>query len=153
MNTKRKASDGFDNTTTSRNGADSSTKRSKIRVPSVDAAASTTTSSTSDRSSPAISKKTNPDATSTGSSAETDDSRPPYSYVALIFMAIQSSPLKKMTLSEIYTWITDNFDWFAKRDKKGWQNSIRHNLSLNECFVKEARPGGQEKKGNYWTLR
>lgn len=77
--------------------------------------------------------------------------KPPYSYIALIVMAIQSSPMKKLTLSEIYQFLQNKFEFF-RGSYQGWKNSVRHNLSLNECFIKLPKGLGRPGKGHYWTI-
>lgn len=80
-----------------------------------------------------------------------DGTKPPYSYATLIGIAILRSEDKKLTLSQIYKWINDTFSWYRK-SKSGWQNSIRHNLSLNKAFRKQERPKGDPGKGKYWLV-
>ncbi|KAJ3594631.1 hypothetical protein NHX12_003938 [Muraenolepis orangiensis] len=100
--------------------------------------------SASDASSPAKGKPK-------GTSGTRRPEKPPYSYIALIVMAIQSSPTKRLTLSEIYQFLQARFPFF-RGSYLGWKNSVRHNLSLNECFLKLPKGLGRPGKGHYWTI-
>ncbi|KAK0153955.1 Forkhead box protein H1 [Merluccius polli] len=78
--------------------------------------------------------------------------KPPYSYLAMIAMVIQNSPEKKLTLSEILKEISTLFPFF-KGNYKGWRDSVRHNLSSHDCFVKVLKdPGKPKGKGNFWAV-
>uniref|UniRef100_A0AAQ6IGC9 Fork-head domain-containing protein n=1 Tax=Anabas testudineus TaxID=64144 RepID=A0AAQ6IGC9_ANATE len=78
--------------------------------------------------------------------------KPPYSYLAMIAMVIQRSPEKKLTLSEILKEISTLFPFF-KGNYKGWRDSVRHNLSSYDCFVKVLKdPGKPQGKGNFWAV-
>lgn len=95
--------------------------------------------------------------------AAASNAKPPLSYISMIVMAIQSSPTRMCTLNEIYQFIMDNFPYYRQQQRR-WQNSIRHSLSFNDCFVKLTRPPTDDThghsssssscsgKGGYWTL-
>lgn len=79
------------------------------------------------------------------------DLKPPHSYAQLIGMAILSTQEQQMTLSNIYKWIMANYA-FYRFNTGGWQNSIRHNLSLNKAFTKIARRTDEPGKGMKWMI-
>lgn len=67
------------------------------------------------------------------------DAKPPFSYAALITFAINSTSKKKMTLSDIYNWISSNFPYY-KDAGTGWKVSgqtkqrYRSSFRQNKAF-------------------
>ncbi|ORZ03849.1 fork head domain-domain-containing protein [Syncephalastrum racemosum] len=82
--------------------------------------------------------------------------RPPFSYSSLIAQAILEAKDERMTLRDIYRWIMEKYPALYDADDTGWQNTIRHNLSLNKCFKKIPKSDlagvGTRGKGGYWTV-
>ncbi|KAM0258458.1 hypothetical protein ACHAQJ_003797 [Trichoderma viride] len=89
-------------------------------------------------------------------------------YAKLIYKALMSRPDYTMTLQELYQWFRDNTGK-AKNERGGWQNSIRHNLSMNAAFKRRDRKrlegnapsacaegepplAGEVKRANEWIL-
>ncbi|XP_014254467.1 forkhead box protein O isoform X2 [Cimex lectularius] len=76
------------------------------------------------------------------------------SYADLITQAIGSAPDKRLTLSQIYEWMVHNVAYFKDKgdsnSSAGWKNSIRHNLSLHNRFMRVQNEG--TGKSSWWMI-
>ncbi|XP_035280472.1 forkhead box protein D1-like [Anguilla anguilla] len=89
------------------------------------------------------------DAAQEGGGAGGVSGKPPLSYIAMIAQVILASPAQKLNLAAIYADVEARFPYYRGRGQ-GWKNSVRHNLSLNGCFVKLGRC--EDGKGSYWGI-
>lgn len=67
-------------------------------------------------------------ATYTSEDGTIDKEQP---YAQLIYQALLQAPNNTMILRDIYDWFRRYTDKASASETKGWQNSIRHNLSMN----------------------
>jgi len=71
------------------------------------------------------------------------------SYVAVIAHAILSSPRQRLPLCEIYRFIEERHPEFTE-NRARWKNTVRHNLSLHDCFVRGEI--ASNRKGCNWRI-
>lgn len=83
-----------------------------------------------------LTRASTPQSASGGEDSMIDKEQP---YAQLIFHALMNAPEKTMVLRDIYEWFKQNTDKANGSETKGWQNSIRHNLSMNGVGI----PGTQ----------
>lgn len=76
------------------------------------------------------------------------------SYADLITQAISQAPENRLTLSQIYEWMVQNVPYFKDKgdsnSSAGWKNSIRHNLSLHNRFMRVQNEG--TGKSSWWMI-
>ncbi|CCD70486.1 Forkhead transcription factor fkh-9 [Caenorhabditis elegans] len=122
--------------------------RSPIQIPSASDTIKIETPST-------ISSQPSPIQTPLAAASSDNFERPSLSYKDLIIEAIDRSPEKRLKLNEIYQVIRLLHPYYRHRpDQWGWQNSIRHNLSLHDCFVKLPlkQTSASGVVGHFWTV-
>lgn len=79
------------------------------------------------------------------------DQKPTASYSALIGQAILRSPAHRLTLQEIYAYISTVYPHYKRNTSdKTWETSIRHVLSTSACFRKVPRPRTQGR--TLWAI-
>ncbi|KAI1619646.1 hypothetical protein EDD37DRAFT_570799 [Exophiala viscosa] len=75
-------------------------------------------------------------------------------YAMLIYEALKQAPGHRMMLRDIYDWFRQNTTKVQESGSNGWQNSIRHNLSMNKAFEndRDHSRGSSKKANSVWIL-
>ena len=92
---------------------------------------------------------------STSHEQQQNYAKPPFSYKQLIGQALMTERESGLPISDIYSFISQNYP-FYKMENQGWQNSVRHNLSLHKGFENVPShicPTQKAVKGNCWRTR
>ena len=78
--------------------------------------------------------------------------KPNLSYASMIVLAIDSVPERQMTAREIFVYMQKQWPNAFRSWQVSWKNSVRHNLSMNDCFAKVKKEAGKKALGHKWTL-
>ena len=78
--------------------------------------------------------------------------RPNFSYSKMIAEALNQAENEMMSLYEIMIYISRRYPFF-RMEVKGWQNAIRHNLSVNPRFNRVPNSKSNMGSGNLWTMK
>ncbi|KAI7160127.1 hypothetical protein KC349_g3735 [Hortaea werneckii] len=74
-------------------------------------------------------------------------------YAQLLYRCLREAPEHTMALKDLYEWVREHSQKAKDSKNKGWQNSVRHNLSMNAAFEKvQQGPAPGTKKGALWRL-
>lgn len=89
--------------------------------------------------------------------SQTKHPRPDLSYNELIVEALKASSSGMLSLQEIYDYIRETYLFFRHSTvvflvNQAWQNSIRHNLSVQKMFERIVRPPSNPGKGGLWRI-
>eukprot|EP00158_Paraphelidium_tribonemae_P006285 Partr_v1_DN27761_c0_g1_i2_m66957 putative Forkhead transcription factor len=88
-----------------------------------------------------------------GTRATAAGKRPKLSLASLIGQAILATQYHRARLSTIYEWISERYPDYYRLNCGGWQNSIRHNLTINKAFTRLPKEDGDAPgKGAFWTI-
>lgn len=75
--------------------------------------------------------------------------KPSTPYMEMIARALVAAPGHSLILGDIYAFILQNYPYYQEAPST-WKNAVRHNLTVNDCFVKSgASKGG---RGFYWAI-
>ena len=83
------------------------------------------------------------------SKGHSSQKKPTDTYIAMIGKALLFSPKGQMILADIYHYVLENYPYYRTAPST-WKNAIRHDLSVNECFVKARR--AENGRGFYWAI-